>query len=153
MCFSNINSILSCILVDQLPQCMQPARNIFQCYGLQFGPALQCLKKCSKARLHSLASMGEAIKEARSVEVTEGCDARRVRLGFKIAPFGQLGQGAVDLFNPGRAIWPICFSQYFVWTELKPILPLGSRKHVHDAAINLASLGTKMSEKFCRHSA
>jgi len=61
MCLGDVKSILGSVMVDQLLQCSQLARNVLQCNGLQFGPSLQCLKERSTTRLYGLATMGKTI--------------------------------------------------------------------------------------------
>ena len=41
VCLGDVKSLPGYVMVDQLSQCLQPACNVFQGNGLQFGPALR----------------------------------------------------------------------------------------------------------------
>ena len=133
-------------LLRQPVQRLQPARDVLQRHGLQFSAALQRLDEYCQRRLDRLAALRKAIEEAGTVEVAETGDAGGVGVGFEVAPVPQLHKRGIHLVRGRRRPRPVRLRKHLIWSELQPVLPLGTREDIQDGAIELSFLCTDVAE-------
>src|SRR5262249_7460531 len=114
----------------------------------QFGPALESLRENDKSRFHRLAAMREAIEKACPIEIAEARNARRIRMGFEIAPGRELSQSGVHLLDLRLRPGPARFGQTLVRPQLEPVLAFRRREHVHDAAVERSLFSADVAKQF-----
>ena len=133
--------------IGQRPQRLQPAGDVFERHGLQFGAALQGLHEQGERRLNRFTALREPIKKACAVEIAQAGNPRSIGLRFKVAPGCKLGECCADVFDAGRSVRPAGFGKHLVGAELQAILSLGRGEDIHDATIERRFLGTHMPEQ------
>ncbi len=146
--FRHVDRVARRVVLQQQVQRLQPAGDVLERHGLQFGTALQSLQEHGEPRLDRLAAVREPVQEARAVEVGEARHARRIVLGFEIAPFGELGERGVHFLDARRAVGPEGLGEHFVGAQLQPVLPLGGSEQVEDAAVERRLVRAQVPEQF-----
>ena len=133
--------------VAQHLQRLQPACDVFERHGLQFGAAMQGLHEDRQRRLHGFSALREPIEETCAVEVAEARDAGGVGMRFEVAPVDELGEGCIDLLDARRVVRPAGFGEDLVGPQLQAVLPLRQGEDVHDAAVKGRLLRAHMPKK------